>query len=710
MAGDFFSAQEEFNAAGRAFGQNVTKFAASIATFEFASSKFGKFSDEMRSVTDDLTRWVEVFSLSHIVLSIKELVREIDSVSADLTRTLGVLGSQREQIRNAIASQAGDLAQYGISISKITESQIALVKELRDFTQFSNAQLARTNALVMDVFGFAEEAGARVIGGLMRFGGATERDIRSFFEDTVTLSKDLNISYRDVADNIANSTHILAIFNTRSAEARKSFAQMAAYATAIGLDLGQAVDTSERFLSIQEAISGAAGLTRLGVGMSPIELLSMAQRGPGEIERNVLDRLTQIISPEMQGSAYARIIARGIGEQLGMTGPEVLDKLDRHRRVSELMLKTGMSRTAALEEIKKSSMTLGDRFEAVYKTILTDVAIPIGKTIIPVFETIAGWLAKLVDKVGGVGIMLTAAISIATTKLILAITRARLGGGIRETLSQRLASRFGEAAAPKSTITSPSDLPGMRFAKKSGFNFPAPAQLLATGAAMIAFAGSMWVLSKAFQNFSEGVSWKGVATGITIMGAFVGSMVLLTSILTTAAAPVAIGTALLIGLAGAMWISSKAFQNFSTAIQPLAEVDLMSVAKGIGAIGIAMSALAVGQIASGLGSITSFFAGNPLERLGTWSERYVDPITSMSFAVERLANSMALLSSSIEAIDIAKAKQISNELSSKEMTSMTRGGSTRSAEKVVPIENKITIEIDGQKVAGAVVKSLGIVR
>ena len=216
MAADFFSAQEQFNQAGRAFGKNVTAFAAGIASLDSVlNDHFGSFKDNLKDIMQSLTRWTEVFTLSHIALSIQQLVSEIDHTATILTKTYGFVGQQRRDMQRVMATQGAELAQYGITITRSTEATTALVSELRNFSVFSNHQLMRTNALVQEVFGFADEAGARLVGNLKRFAGASEGDIRSFFEDTVTASKDLNVSYRAVGENIANNAHLLTIFNMK---------------------------------------------------------------------------------------------------------------------------------------------------------------------------------------------------------------------------------------------------------------------------------------------------------------------------------------------------------------------------------------------------------------------------------------------------------------------------------------------------------------
>lgn len=729
---NFKTGQEVFNEAGREFGKNTAKFSAAVATLDSIFNK--DLKGELKDILKQLTRWTEVFTLSHITLTTKSLIEELDNTGARLSQTYGFMKSQRREVQMAISSQAEDLAKYGIAISQITDSTIALVSELKDFSTLNNKNLIRLNSLVQEVYGFSEDASARLIGSLKRFGGASEKDIRSFFEQTAIASKEMNVSYREVGDNISRNTHLITIFNMATTKSRQEFSKMAAYATAIGEDLGSAVEISERFLNIQNAIEGAGALSRFGITMDPLQLMQMAARGPAEIERAVLSRLSRVIGPEMQGTPYARLIAEEVGKQIGMSGPKVLDALNRHRKVTELMAEKSVSYQVALEEYAKNNMTIGQKFEALYKTVLTGIAIPLGSALLPVFQTVVGILTKIVDTIGGVGVLITAAISTLGVKIMSAmgasgLISGALGSGLQTALITGMYSKFtplrkvSEALSDKlfprivgaegivagKKLLPPRDELG-RFQKVNKFGLPSPAKMMASAGAMIAFAGSLLVLSKAFQNFSNGVNWKGVGIGVTVMGAFVASMFAVTQILSVAAVPVALGTALLLGLAGAMWVSSKSFQNFSSSIVSLKDVDLFKVAKGIGAIGLSLAVLGASQTVSAWGSISSFFTGgSPLEKLGEWAVKFEDPIVSVSYAIERLAKSMLDLSVAVTAVDISKARQLSSELSSKNLSTLLVG-KTIPAMQMVPIDNTVIVQLDGEKFMSGIIRTMGMVR
>tara|TARA_Y100000310_G_scaffold71703_1_gene67596 strand:+ start:687 stop:3524 length:2838 start_codon:yes stop_codon:yes gene_type:complete len=159
-----------------------------------------------------------------------------------------------------------------------------------------------------------------------------------------------------------------------------------------------------------------------------------------------------------------------------------------------------------------------------------------------------------------------------------------------------------------------------------------PSKLLAGGAAMILIASATWVLAKAMQQFSKGVSWKGVAMGIVSLLALVAAAVVLGMLMMSGVGAVAMiaGAAAMVILAGAMWVLGKAAQEFAKAgammaptITKLSELDPVKLGKaalGIGALGLALGAFGGGSAIAGIGSaIGNFFGGDPLKKFAKFA-------------------------------------------------------------------------------------------
>jgi hypothetical protein len=176
-------------------------------------------------------------------------------------------------------------------------------------------------------------------------------------------------------------------------------------------------------------------------------------------------------------------------------------------------------------------------------------------------------------------------------------------------------------------------------------------------AAMVILAAATWVMAKSMQEFSTGVSWKGVAMGITSMLALVAAALILGALMMSGVGAVALiaGAAALVILAGAMWVLGKAMQEFSKSaviLIPVIEVlfegialiintiagafvtmldaivvsfksfaemgregGLLTAAVGMTAISVALGLFGGGSILAGIGSaIGDFFGGDPVKK------------------------------------------------------------------------------------------------
>jgi hypothetical protein len=143
-----------------------------------------------------------------------------------------------------------------------------------------------------------------------------------------------------------------------------------------------------------------------------------------------------------------------------------------------------------------------------------------------------------------------------------------------------------------------------------------PSQMLAAGAAMIMVAGATFVLAKAMQEFSQGVTWEGVMQGIISLGALTAAMLVL-------------GKVMMSGVgAGAILLGAAAMTIMASSVLILGKA-LQAVGTGFEMIGTGISA-----IISSFGSV-----GNILDSLIS----KVGGIFKLSFAIAALAGSLLVL-------------------------------------------------------------------
>jgi hypothetical protein len=205
-----------------------------------------------------------------------------------------------------------------------------------------------------------------------------------------------------------------------------------------------------------------------------------------------------------------------------------------------------------------------------------------------------------------------------------------------------------------------------------------PAKMMAAGVAMVLFAGAIWIMAKAMQQFSTGVSWKGVAMGIVTLAALT-----IAGIALGLSAPVTIvGAAAMVILAAAflvMGVASIAFAYALSLLEPIlisffqgialiistigntfvvmlngvadtferlaaiGGTKLLGTAAGIAAVAYALLVFGGGSLLAGIGAgLGSLFGGDPVKKF----ERFA----AMAPGLEITAKSMEILSKGMKTI------------------------------------------------------------
>jgi hypothetical protein len=205
-----------------------------------------------------------------------------------------------------------------------------------------------------------------------------------------------------------------------------------------------------------------------------------------------------------------------------------------------------------------------------------------------------------------------------------------------------------------------------------------PVKMMAAGVAMVLFAGAIWVLAKAMQQFSTGVSWEGVAMGLVSLAALTiagialglsapltytgaGAMVILAaaflvmgiasiafayalSLLTPLLTAFFEGIALIISTIGNTFVVM--LNGVASTFERLAAIgggQLLGTAGGIAAIALALAGFGGGSLLGGIGAgIGAFFGGDPVKKF----ERFA----AMAPGLEITAKSMEILSKGMKTI------------------------------------------------------------
>jgi len=295
------------------------------------------------------------------------------------------------------------------------------------------------------------------------------------------------------------------------------------------------------------------------------------------------------------------------------------------------------------------------------------------------------------------------------------------------TKSQR--ATFGNMDAKKMKLENQKmGLQNQQIGKQAKMAKAQSGNMLAGAVAMLAFGAAMIMLAKAFQMFSEGVDWKGVGMGMVVMAGFAISMIAMMTAMgtfATAGAPIAwAAVALMIAFGAAMMMTAKSTQWFADAIATVIGAVVggfnmftqsLASLEGVGLIGIGLGLVA---IAGGLGAIVMaggmlgvggllgvFAVVGTLEAIGNTAMKHASNIDTLSYAIMRLVEGLERLKQIKDtgALEIKIDKKAVDNL--RKSTIALAGNTVVAASEI--IQNHITIDMDGTKVARQIVTTQG---
>jgi len=509
---------------------------------------------------------------------------------------------------------------------------------------------------------------------------------------------------------IGKNSELMARSGTRF---QQSLIKAAAEAKKIGIELSKVNQIGDNIIGDFEGfLDGMAELGAMGFGFDTFRLAQIAETGD-----------TGALFDELRS-------------QLAMTGKDITNL----RRSEQLAL----SRTFGMSIEEFQRMAGGDFEKPIDPIDLQQEANGILTTIVDKLtemikdNSVYKWLvdngSRIVNLLNGLGPTIVAATAAAkwavqlgflfsiwmnTRKMAAdttAIATALSGGGL---LGGGGVTGPGGAPIPSPGSTgTPGGAAGRPGTLERFFGNVKPSQLLAAGGALMMFAGAMFIMAKAFQEFSKdvtvggvgaataamaslgaaafglskidkdimrsafslgiisaavfvtakafqefsGIDWKGVYAGILALSA----LGLVAAAMGYGIAFIATGAAAITVLSASLWIFGKAleavsgpFATFGNTIKEMDGINFLGIAGGIYAITAAMAGLAVGGFTK---NITDFISGgDPLKKLNdrlVVLSKNTDGVNAFSNSINNLVTSLTSLSEVVERLDINKLNTI----------------------------------------------------
>jgi len=199
------------------------------------------------------------------------------------------------------------------------------------------------------------------------------------------------------------------------------------------------------------------------------------------------------------------------------------------------------------------------------------------------------------------------------------------------------------------------------------------------------------------------VDWDKAKYGGLVMAGFVAGIAAITAVVgATGGVAAAVGGGVMLAFAGSIMMMAKAFEMFATPIKKLDGVNLDGLGTGLAELSLGVLAMMgvgglglLGGVALGLGG---FAAVTMIEKIGKYAQTYADPISTLAEAMRVLADSLGrilTISDGVKELDLGGlAANVS-----KASLPQASGG------KTIPLINHVRIDVDGRQIMRVVEES-----
>ncbi|MBV1929095.1 MAG: hypothetical protein KUG81_06240 [Gammaproteobacteria bacterium] len=679
-----------------------------------SSEKLKGASDTLFKLTGVLRDVSQAFTAAKVVDVIADLSTSMHDTKKSLQRTFGLFGDDNKVILESIRTQSQLTNKYGIRMRENLDSFKSLQNQFQSLG--FGMDLVSATSEVTALFGIASEASAQIVFGLNKFGGLDKSGIGEFMDGVSEAALSAGLSSTAVAENMSSSAKFMHRFQLDTKAGSNNFKKMLISSTKMGKTVGEMTTDMDAFRTIPGAIEGSLTASLAGLNITAGELLVSARGGDKTVLTDrVMDRLDTLTDQQGRLSSFGVDIASQLGPLVNMSVPELQQALAR-RNDPELLAQF-MANNVRLEKqqgiMEKLDNTLYKTFEviqpfadfflSIVEAIVSHTKITqaiLGGSLVYWAWSKGGGTAKAVasgmSKWGGVGGTFNA------------LRDKNYGGGMGKANSMgRLkymlglgGEQGGDDGLGGGRGKQPRRANGQFGTGMSPKQMAAQSkQMLAGAVGMVAFASAMWILSKALNNFNT-VEWDSVKKAGVIMFGFSTSMILIGKTLTA-------NFQSLLALSVAMLAVGAGMMGIGIAAKLIGETNLVNVGIGLVALsGGLLALMGVGALMStGLGAV---FAGIGLASviatiagIGLVAMKFASPIETMSLALERLATAMVTLKDvgySDVKFDIDKSS-----LQNLEKVSIALAGN-KASERIV-VESHTTLNIDGKKFMRALSKS-----
>ena len=611
---------------------------------------------------------------------------KIEEAGREFRFSMGASAESTLQMRDMITANRNEFIGFGVSIEDSTKAASALGDVFSSHHHIQKDTLD-TVVLLEKQFGIAAESSASAINNVMKIGGVSAAQATKIITHAGQVASKHGLNFAKIMDDVANAGDDVLLFSGGSA---KNLAKAAVEARKMGTSIDEMASAADSLLDFESSINAQMqASTMLGRNINLNRLRALAMEGDAEEMakeqlrllkeqgglRN-LNRFQQKSLAEAMGVELSTLYNLEKTENQRVQRQEDLAKLaaegnalaikqlaDQEKQVSEIqkssseVLAEELQKTQELEQQKAMQDKMNKAMLELKKTLIpvvtdlmptfvsmTKMLVPafqvisfLAKVLVTPFTLIAGiveWIHSLFtdssDELGGMNdkvsilsdlfkdtesTIITIASTLAGAFLLFKPLKSFLGGlaGMAKNVvnffnpfsktaekvadkAKDIVSSASDKAADASSKLSKSEKGSQGPGLIERFNKLNTKKLIQAAAALVILAGALWVTAKAFQEFGK-VNWKNAWPGFLALGALVFAAKALEkgsmSMIKGAAAVALLGIALI--------PAAYAFQMFS-------DVSWKDVIFGGIAIGVLAAAafglgLILGPIALGAAAI-----------------------------------------------------------------------------------------------------------
>lgn len=745
---DQFGSQGGFEGIGKAttqFKEGTGVFKTAVGEWTFGVLAVSKILapsvDKLKTAGDTLLRLTGVlrglgdaFTSAKLIDIVADLSSSMYHTKKDLQRTFGLFGEDNNKILESIRVQSQLTNQYGIRMKENIESFKALYSQFRT-TNFDLGLVSATSK-ISALYGLTEDSAAEIAFSLNKYAGMGEGGIGNFMEGVSLSAAQAGLSSYDIASNMASSAKYMYRFTLDTKKGGDNFKRMLVYSTKIGQTVGEMTTAMDEFRTIPGAIQGSVTASLAGLNIGATELMVSA-RGEDKtvLYGRIMDHLSKMTDKQGRLSNIGYDMATQLGPMINMSNEEIQRALvimnaplsdlgksyiandQRLAKQQDIMTKLENTMYNMFNVIQPAANTLLSILEWVTDHTKTTKALLLGSaafwawskaggTIKSVAGGISKWggmsgsLAALRDK--GYGGGMGKAGTMGRFKYMMGLGGVEgTGGANRRGRGPNIpGGGRGRGGVPSGPPRRPDGTFGTGLSPKQ--MAAQSKQMLAGAVGMLAFAGAMWILSKALNNFNT-VDWDSVKKAGLVMVGFSLSMI-------------GIGYTLkanyqsLLALSVAMVAVGVGMMGIGVAAKLLGETDLVNVGAGLIALSAGMLALmGVGALMVASGGLGAVFAGVGVASLVVTLMAIGEAALKYAAPIETMANAMAVLAAAMLALTEVGPVDVNFDADKKSLNNLERGSlllaGTNAAAKSETIDNTITLNVDGEKLLRILHKS-----